>query len=849
MRLSSRWIFRGALVAIAGSSLSIVASAQVSSWQSRVSPELVAIYVKPDLSGATPSLVSRSKARFDSKGRVQLDVHYDCATNAPSKELKAAGLLVGAVVRASPLCVVEGWAAPSALPALAAIEGVKLVKLPVYAQRRRPSPVSAPPKTEQLVTPQGVARPQATLLTPIDGNAITIMHADQYISSTSVTGSGTMVGVMSDNVTSLSVIQGRGELPAVFVVPGAAVGNLNPIAGDEGTMMLEEVHALAPGAELAFCGPETSVEYVACLGQLVNTAGASILVDDQAFSDEDLMSANGTFAQGVATFLSQNPNVLLVTVTENYNGSYWEGAYNPVSVASLGLGGSTLTCSANGQVDSYINNFNGAVGEVLTVGVTKNYPLTMQWADPFGANVSNFDVYWVNTATNASVCLGAAGSTDTFFASSSVPLSTGTYDIFIGTPDTSLSGKFMKFWVGGDGDTSLSTSTPGSVVSPQAFVPGVLTTGATNAADGIGDTIESYSGQGPVHLIFPSPMAIQAPSFVSLDAVYVDDVGTTFSSGWADGLFHGTSAAAPNAAAVAALIRAAFPSLTPAELTSALQAGATPLGNSIPNGTFGYGRVDAIGALGTIPFPTMTGWPNQTVTPGTTSPPQAFTVGGVGNLTLSVKSSNSNLIPAVLVPSGTPGVTVAPATCGAPTTACTIALTPSLSGQTGAVQVTLIATDGAGRTASIVSNNTVNQPPQPTVTVTAGGSQSLAQGVAAAPVAFTLTGTGALNVSASSGNTAVVAAPVTISNGCGSTTLSCTAVLNVPASASGNATVTFTVVDAWRGQGQAVATVTVAAPPGKGGGGALDLVLLGALSGVLLLRSRRKFGCTFDPRH
>jgi len=94
---------------------------------------------------------------------------------------------------------------------------------------------------------------------------------------------------------------------------------------------------------------------------------------------------------------------------------------------------------------------------------------------------------------------------------------------------------------------------------------------------------------------------------VAPDGIRVDAVGTYFQSYlFPDGNFYGTSAAAPNAAAVAALIRGAFPSLTVAQMLSALEGGATQLGSTSPDGTFGYGRVDAMGALGTLALPTIT---------------------------------------------------------------------------------------------------------------------------------------------------------------------------------------------------------------------------------------------------
>ncbi|HTT02771.1 MAG TPA: S8 family serine peptidase [Steroidobacteraceae bacterium] len=803
-----------------------------SGWQSIVSSELLAIYKQATSSTSSRQIQSTPSSHIDSGGRVQVDVVFDCSLPAPTQALRAAGLSVNATVKVPPFCVVEGWVLPTALPKLAAVSGVQRIKLPVYARHRVPK-VSISDKKARVgqALPQGAGGGQA-----IDGNAVTIMHADQFVASTRVSGAGVTVGVMSDNVTSIATIQGRGELPNVTVVPASAGGSLNSNSGDEGTMMLEEVHAVAPGASLAFCSPETDVEYVGCLGQLA-AAGATILVDDLTYPQEDLMSSNGTFAAGVQTLLAQNSKVLLFTVTENYNGSYWEGTYTPVSIAALNIGITSIFCPSSNQVDYYLNSFSGVEGEALAVGLANTYNVTLQWADPFDQNVSNFDLYWIDTVTNAKGCLGSAGSSATLF-DSPMAFTTDTYDVYLATPDASMAGKYVKLWIGGDGATALSGSTPGSIVSPQAFVSGVITTGAVSAADGIGNTLEPYSGQGPVHLVFPTPVSLQAPSLVSLDEVYVDAAGTTFTTD-SGGLFPGTSAAAPNAAAVAALIRSAFPGLTPSQLTNALQTGAVQLGSAVPDGMYGYGRVDAVGALDTLPVPTISALGKMTIVGGTSSAPTGLTLGGLGNLVVSVQSSNPALVPASLVSAGAAGVTLSPGSCGAPTTSCMISVTPVI-GQVGTATLTVVVTDGANRSAQTMSTITVTAPAPPTISVMSGGSQTVMEGGATSPISFTLTGTGALSVTAGSSNTTLVPnSAVSLSSGCGSTTKSCSATLAAASGQAGSSTITLTVKDAYGQTGTASAALTVNDPPPSksGGGGSFGIEELLLLSTTLLLRS------------
>src|SRR5262249_29963138 len=162
------------------------------------------------------------------------------------------------------------------------------------------------------------------------------------------------------------------------------------------------------------------------------------------------------------------------TAGGNYNGSYWEGIYSPVPVSSAGL--SPLTCTHSGtQTDHYVSLYDGDPNELLTVLQSGRTPVAFAWADPPGHNASKFDVYWIETSTNTQTgCFRTAGSTDTQFVSN-VAFPAGKYNIYIATPDPSPSGRFLKLWIGGDGLTSLSKSTAGSVVTPQAFATGVVT--------------------------------------------------------------------------------------------------------------------------------------------------------------------------------------------------------------------------------------------------------------------------------------------------------------------------------------------------------------------------------------
>jgi hypothetical protein len=673
---------------------SLAAPAQApDAWRSRVSVKLLSIYdsaVGASAAGARNQAVAvdsdpaAGAARFNEKGWVQADVHYDCSQDSPAKALAAAGLSINSSVKLAPLCIVEGWMAPESVSGIATVAGVSGVRVPAYVVHPR---LRAP-----------VSMPGASSAGTIDHNGVTIMHADQFVAQTGANGAGAKVGVQSGGISNLKTIQSRGELAAVQVVnPGNGSGSY---AGDEGTVLLEEVHAVAPGASLVYCGPNTYVEYTSCLSQMV-AAGATILVDDLIFPQQGLLSSDSSEVQAVEQLLTQNPAVALFTAAGNYNGSYWEGNYSPVALSSLGL--PPLACPSNGatQTDYYVTAFNGAPSQLMTVKQSSSVPVALAWADPPNRNASKFDLYWVDSANSTqSGCLSGAAATGNQITRT-IGLQAGSYTLYIATPDAAPAGKFLKLWIGGDGLTSLSSPSKGSVVTPQAFASGAVTVGAVNGSDGVGNGIEPFSSLGPATLVFPQLTRIQAPILAAPDGINVDAAGTYFAGSlFPDGNFYGTSASAPNAAAIAALIRGAFPILTASQLVSALKAGATQLGSTSPDGTFGFGRIDAMGALGTFPTPTITSLPlDAALTAGTSSPSYSFTVSGSGALHFTVTSSNVSSIPASIVAAGSPGVTIAPPDCGVSTVKCSLSVMPA-NGPGGTVNLTVAAVDGANRSAS-----------------------------------------------------------------------------------------------------------------------------------------------------
>jgi hypothetical protein len=811
--------------------LGAAAHAAMPDWSSHVTPRLLAVWAAAETGPADKSAQrnpapesheTQSPARFDSQGRVQLAVHYDCAAQPPLRALNSVGLALGAAVHVPPLCSVEGWLHPAALPDLASVHGVRSIDLPVYSRIIKPVMRSVP-------------RAQASPDTAINGNAVSITHAAEFIATTGKNGTGVTIGMMSDDVTSLALIQSRGELPQHIAVltPGASSGPALP-STDEGTMLLEESHAVAPGATLIFCAPQTDVEYVSCLSELIG-AGATVVADDLEYPAEDVMSTESALAQGVAAVLAQNPNVLLFSASGNENESYWQGPYAPQPLAT------PLTCNVNGQADVYAQSFEGSPYENLTLYDELRAPIYLQWADPFGQSSSNFDLYIMDQNEQVLECIPGAASRDAFDIDPDPKLAQGRFHLVIGTPNTQFAGKFLKLFVYGNGAAVLGTQAAGGIGSPQKLLSRVATIGAVYGGDGLGDLIEPYSATGPVDLVFPTAQSLQAPGLVAPDAVNVDAAGTYFTTGPGQ-LFYGTSAASPNAAAIAALLRAAFPTLSAARIFSALQNGATRLSETTPNGVFGYGRVDALGALQSLPPPAVSIARSISITGGS-SGQLPVTLTGTGRLILSGKSDN-----AALAPFETPTAQFEPGACGSATNSCSVLITPVL-GAVGTAHLSIVVVDGAGRSAAATLTVTVTKPPPPTVQVTSGSNQSFQSGSRAPTATLALGGAKELSLTVASSNAALLPASAAIlSNGCGTSSMNCVLSMKPVAGQSGQATLTVTATDPYGQSSHGTLALSVAPSAGaSGGGGEFDcwtLLMLG-----LWLAGRRGGACRAAERH
>ncbi len=414
-------------------------------------------------------------------------------------------------------------------------------------------------------------------------------RAEAARSAFGVNGTGVKIGVLSDGVDSLATAVASGDLSPVTVLPGQAG------SGDEGTAMLEIVHDLAPGAQLYFATAFTSITSFAQNIRDLRTAGCDIIVDDiiyfaePAFQDGQAPSVitpgnGGVVIQAVkdvtaagALYFSSAGNE--GNKDDNTSG-VWEGNFNATAAADPApLAGANLHNFGDGGNSNLISDSGAQIA-------------LLQWANPLGSASYDYDLYDMDGAL-----------TTIFDASTDVQDGTGNDDDPIEGISPVFSGERLlvdQFATGvNPGPVALrlqvfrgilGINTPGATFGHSsaalafsvaatpaagAFAPGEPTGPFPNPHSAT-NVSETFTADGPRRIILDENGApLTAGNFSITGGVSRQKPDITAADGVATSApgfnpFFGTSAAAPHAAAIAALVKSAVPSLTAAQIRTAL---------------------------------------------------------------------------------------------------------------------------------------------------------------------------------------------------------------------------------------------------------------------------------------
>jgi len=526
-------------------------------------------------------------------GEIIVDVQTTDTSRGTINALTASGATVKAI-STPPLTTVTVSVAPSNLNALARVPQVRSM--------------------QEALTPVTNAT-----CAPIVSEGDVDHKADVARLLYGVDGTGVQVGVMSDSYdtnatapTHAAQDVAHGELPGATNPCGrtTAVNVVNDtVTGtDEGRAMAQTVHSLAPGSPMSFATASISQTSMASNITALRTAGAKVIVDDVTYFSEPFyqdgpisVSVNAARAAGVAYFSSAaNSNV----VDNGHDvGSYEATAYRGTTCPTLPF--TYLDCHDFDPSAAVSNT------ESMTVAKGGKFAIDLQWANPWGGVTTDYDVFILNSSgTVLAQSVQNNGTTQTPFEFLSWTNNTGAAaNIRVVVARQSGTGVRFKmiYYRSPITNVQFNTSSGGDIIGPTIFGHnGAANTFSVAAVPYNNLSVpESYSSKGPVTLLFnpvPSTTALGAPQTLAKpDFAAVDCVRNSF-FGFFDGTnyrFCGTSDAAPHAAAIAALLLQAQPSLTVAQVGTALSTTAIPVGTALPD-TVGAGLLQADAAVGSV---------------------------------------------------------------------------------------------------------------------------------------------------------------------------------------------------------------------------------------------------------
>ena len=550
----------------------------------------------------------RSGLGVSGSGTVSVDIKSTSLSPALLDAIKATGGAVkststreGSVRADVPLSAVDG---------IAARADVKSVK-PAAQATTWSTP--APHSTNTL---------SAALVGAVTSEGDRAHGADSARTTYGVSGAGVKVCVLSDGVNSLAKSQASGELGAVDVLPGQA-GN-----GDEGTAMLEIVHDLAPNAALGFATAFTSeTSFADNIRALRTTSGCTIIVDDVSYFDESpfqdgpvAQAVNDVTAAGALYFSSAGNSGNLTDGTSGY----WEGNYVNSRTRLPGITGTAHDFDSGSGTQVYDPLSAGSLGR----------PVTLFWSDPLGGSANDYDLYILDAAGNVVASSeDAQTGSENPFEIATVPSSGSGYKLAV--VKYSGANRFLALNVIRGRFTATDTlkafSTNG-VTSGHSAAAAAFSVAAAPAAAAFGRPLEAgdpanpagpYPGQytaaskwerftsdGARHIFYDASGAEITPGNVLAsggatrakpDITAADGTATSV-AGFQP--FFGTSAAAPHAAAIAALLLSGKPTATPAEIRTALTSSAIDVGAPGFDTVTGVGIVmagPALAALGVQP--------------------------------------------------------------------------------------------------------------------------------------------------------------------------------------------------------------------------------------------------------
>ena len=458
-------------------------------------------------------------------------------------------------------------------------------------------------RASEVMTDAGVAVSQADR----------VLGTELARSQLNVDGSGKKVGVLSDSYDCLggeaSDIASGDVPPDVQVLAeeaGCARGK------DEGRALVQVVADIAPGAEQAFhTAFGGQAVFANGIVELAEVAQADVIVDDVRYLMEPMFqdgilaqAVNQVVAAGVPYFASAGNNA--------------RQAYESPFVTALGI----LPIEVPLGI---LHDFDPSSGVdplqriMIPVGATATFNL--QWDQPYASATggegaaSDLDMLLLGLTSTSPLAVAIdknVGRDPIEVLRYTNPGPGTTFDLAI----VHMSGPMptrMKYIYTGNEITIEEYATQSGTVYGHASAKGARAVGAafylfTPAYDIVPPVLELSSSVGPVTIFYDGNdtrvnEVRQKPEIIAPDGINTTFFGTDIGDPGDDSdsdtypNFFGTSAAAPNAAAVATLLLAVNPMLTPGQVYALLEGHAIDMDAAGVDDFSGYGLIQATPAL------------------------------------------------------------------------------------------------------------------------------------------------------------------------------------------------------------------------------------------------------------
>ncbi len=386
-------------------------------------------------------------------------------------------------------------------------------------------------------------------------------------------GKGIKVGVIGNGAVSLELSQELGELGPVTVYERGT--------GDEGTAMLEIIHDIAPDAELYFHAyGGSSDEFKHAVSTLAD-AGCRIICDDLYFFRQPFLE-DGDVADHIRHVLKTHPDLIYVTVSGNFASLHYQKPWKP-----------GLYIGPNQTVHDF---GDGSVAIPITLLPHDEVIITLQWDDPWGRAVHDYDLFLTDplkgevVATSMNLQEETGEPFEHLVYHNDLNESRRVSLSIVRNGENSTPNILEMFIRNIDARQVESdlVKDPSDSIFGHAAVEDVVTVGSVGI-----DTpyqISPDSSQGPVTIRIPEPSQRWKPDICAPTNVQVSGAGSFPVP------FPGTSAAAPHVAGVIAQLMSSFPHLSRNELVPVLYATAFDLGEPGWDSTYGYGLIDAVKA-------------------------------------------------------------------------------------------------------------------------------------------------------------------------------------------------------------------------------------------------------------